>query len=885
MPKSRTQKPPGTGSNHPLPFEKLSPLDFERLCLWLVQREGYERAEHLGEAGGEQGRDVVAWRADHRLVFQCKRVKGFGPATAQAEIAKLRALPAAEQPAEVVFMVSSAVSAPARTAIRAAWGDPATCHFWAGSELDERVKRHPDVVQEFFQLPAERLGGAILKLPYSSLGEHFAGRMEALAELRASLTRGSVATAIAGKALHGLGGVGKTRLAVEYAWRHRSDYTAVLFAEAPSPADLRRNLAAFAGPDVLDLDESTVPDEAVRAGAVVRWLAGRAGWLLILDNVDDAPAALAVEALLGQLGGGHVLLTSRLASWSGGIEAIELDVLAELEAVAFLLGRTAPKRRTAPDDEARAQELAQELDRLPLALEQAAAYIDRHRLTLAGYLAEWRGKREKVLEWFDERVMNYPASVAVTWQTSVDRLGEGAKRFLDRLAWLGPEPIPEFLLDEEGEQGNDEVDAREALAELAAYSLVSRSRTEATFSVHRLVQEVTRRSQRGEEKTGPRASELERALRWVNAAFFGDPQDVRSWVRLDPLAPHARAVTGHADAAGIAEPTARLMNHLGVLLLAKALHGEAEPLMARVVSIVEASLGANHPSVAAALNNLATLLQATNRLDEAEPLMARVVSIVEASLGANHPNVATALNNLAQLLQDTKRLDEAEPLMRRALEIDEAGYEPEHPKVAIRLNNLAQLLQDTNRLNEAEPLMRRALAIDEASHGPKHPNVATALNNLAALLKATNRLNEAEPLIHRALAIDEASYGPEHPDVARDLNNLATLLKATNRLNEAEPLMARVASIFEASLGANHPKVAIALNNLATLLQDTKRLDEAEPLMRRSARILSDFTRRTGHEHPNGQIVLRNYAGLLRALDKSEAEVESLLAELSGPLP
>ncbi|HRC87100.1 MAG TPA: tetratricopeptide repeat protein, partial [Thermoanaerobaculia bacterium] len=172
--------------------------------------------------------------------------------------------------------------------------------------------------------------------------------------------------------------------------------------------------------------------------------------------------------------------------------------------------------------------------------------------------------------------------------------------------------------------------------------------------------------------------------------------------------------------------------------------------------------------------------------------------------------------------------------------------------------------------------------IDEASYGPEHPNVATALNNLAQLLKATNRLGEAEPLMRRALAIDEASFGPEHPAAARDLNNLAQLLKATNRLGEAEPLMRRALEIDEASYGPEHPGVARDLNNLARLFQDTNRLAEAEPLMRRAVEIFLLFGLRTGHEHPNAEVVLGNYRSLLAAQGKTPEEVEAALEAVAA---
>jgi tetratricopeptide (TPR) repeat protein len=757
-------------------------------------------------------------------------------------------------------------------------------------------------------------------LPYRSLGTLFKGRDAALAELHRSIRRatGARASAIVGTAstVHGLGGVGKTRLAVEYAWQHADDYNALLFVVAASPAELERNLAALAGPLVLDLPEHDAPEEAARLAAVLAWLGANRGWLLILDNVDTKEAAAAAEALLPRLAAGDVLITSRLSRWSRQVAPLELDVLGLDDAVAFLMERTDRRRRKAPSDAADARTLARELGELALALEQAGAYIEERRLSFAQYLAEWQSNRDTVSEWFDPRVMQYDKSFAVTWQTSVAQLSAPARALLERLAWLAPDPVPESLLDV-AVPGDDNAaaNAHAALADLDRYSLVTRAAAAPAFTVHRLVQDVTRRrlqaspsprlpsgdpqrrpaqnepeGMRGEEPapdlirgrgegqpqtqlpamSAPTAAPaaLTQALGWINSAFVGDPGDVRSWPVLDPLAPHAAAVAQQADAAGIPEPTARLMNQLGYLSYSKALHGQGERLMRRALEIDETTFGPKHPNVATRLNNLAQLLKATNRLGEAEPLMRRALKIDETSFGPEHPEVATDLNNLAQLLQATNRLAEAEPLLRRVVEIFEeverdTGHM--HPNYAGSLNNLAQLLQDTNRLGEAEPLMRRALAIDEASFGPEHPEVATDLNNLAALLKATNRLGEAEPLMRRALAIDERSFGPEHPDVAIDLNNLAALLQDTNRLGEAEPLMRRALAIDEASFGPEHPSVAIRLNNLAGLLQDTNRLGEAEPLMRRALAI--DETS-FGPGHPNVARDLNNLAQLLQATNR-----------------
>ena len=193
-------------------------------------------------------------------------------------------------------------------------------------------------------------------LPYPSIGELFKGRDEFMRRLHESLTRARGGrTAIVSQALYGLGGIGKTRAAVEYAWAYAEEHTALLFAIAETPEALRRNFAALAGALVPALDTT---DDAVRLAAVLDWLKANPGWFLILDNVDSKPALAEVERLLSDLAGGHVVVTSRLADFSGNFQPLELDVLAVEDAAAFLLARTEGRRRAAPDDEAKAREIA-----------------------------------------------------------------------------------------------------------------------------------------------------------------------------------------------------------------------------------------------------------------------------------------------------------------------------------------------------------------------------------------------------------------------------------------------------------------------------------------------------------------------------------------------
>ena len=557
-------------------------------------------------------------------------------------------------------------------------------------------------------------------------------------------------------------------------------------------------------------------------------------------------------------------------------------MLGERDAADFLLEKTAGKRRPTAADPQDAQALAHDLGGLALALEQAGAFIAKHRGSFAEYRQRWQRHDTKVLEWFDQRAMKYPKSVATTWQTSVDKLSADGRNLLKVLCWLAPDPIPADMVRKltppEGSRPPllrrlldrltlrkrpAEIDVEKALADLATYSLVKWDGAAQSVTVHRLVEEITRYRLADKE----RVSRLEQCLWMVEDFTAGDAQDVRTWPGVyAPARTHIEAVTREADRLGVPHPTMGLMSKLGIYLLTRGSFAEAEPLMRRAVAVAEAADGPDQPLVAFHLNTLAVLLRNTNRLAEAEPLFRRALAIHEASSGPDSPEGAVPLSNLAELLRHTNRPAEAEPLYLRALAIGEATLGPAHHAVAIRLGSLAQLYHDTSRFAEAEPLMRRALAIAEAAFGPDHPNVAGQLSNLAALLQVTGRSAEAEPMYRRSLAIDEASFGPDHPSVATQINNLAHLLQHTNRLADAEPLFRRAFAINEASYGRDHPKVANNLNNLARFLEITGRSAEAEPLYRRAVAILRQSL---GEDHPDTKLVRRNYAIFLQTHGRS----------------
>ncbi len=691
---------------------------------------------------------------------------------------------------------------------------------------------------------------------------HFTGREELLADLHAALTTQNSAALT--QALAGLGGVGKTQLALEYAYRHASAYDIVWWLRAEETATLAADFAALSQP--LALPEKDAADQNLIVQSVLHWLNQHPNWLLIFDNAQDARD---LRPYLPHSRLGRVLITSRNANWSGTAHAFGVKTFSPEEAAAFLCARTGQS------DAATATALAHELGYLPLALEQAAAYMTAAQKSLADYVALFRQHQQKILE-RGKPATDYPFTVATTWELAFERVAvqcPAAVELLNLCSFLAPEAIPRGLLS----QGLREVAAEtqlEGLAEeltfddaimaLRNYSLIE-AQSE-TLALHRLVQAVTREKLSVEEKK----RWAEAALLTIDRAWPSGTFDIRAWPDCARLLPHAYAVDEHCARFGIAsEDLAALLNRMGFYLYGRANYSEAEPLFCRSLAIREQQLGPLHPDVAQSLNNLAELLRAQGKYDEADPLSRRSLAIREQQLGPEHPDVALSLNNLAELLRTQGKYIEAEPLYRRSLAIREQQLGPEHPDVATSLNNLAALLESQGKYSEADPLYRRSLAIWEKQLGPEHPDVATSLNNLAGLLKSQGKYSEADPFYRRSLAIREQQLGPEHPDVAQSLNNLAALLESQGKYSEAEPLSRRSLAIREQQLGPEHPHVATSLNNLAGLLESQGKYSEAEPLFRRAVEICE---KSLGADHPNTQTVRENYAQL--SLKKLLAEMK-----------
>jgi tetratricopeptide (TPR) repeat protein len=649
----------------------------------------------------------------------------------------------------------------------------------------------------------------------------FTGRATHLEAIHKALTQGASAVLTQPQAISGLGGIGKTQTAIEYAHLYRAEYPAVLWSPADSREALLSGFATLA--NLLNLPQKDEQDLSVVAAAVRRWLESNSGWLLVLDNLEDLAL---VRQFVPAGAEGHLLITTRLRATGEFAEPIELKRMEPEEGALFLLRRAKviPKDKSLEAageiDQALARQISMEMDGLPLALDQAGAFIEETPSTLSEYLALYRAEGTALRARRGKLAPSHP-SVTITFSLAVARVAEAnpaAAALVYGCAFLAPDAIPEEIFTQGGEQWGEPIASVvakplawvESIEEAGRFALIRRDAESKTLYIHRLVQEVVKDEMNAQTRQGW----AERLVRALNRVF--PYVEFRNWPLCERLLPHARMAAPLVEEFGLVSVVAARLLHQTAYYLQhqRGQYAEAEPLYQRSLAIREKALGPDHPDVATSLNNLALNYRRQGKNAEAAPLYQRSLAIREKALGPHHPDVALSLKNLAALYHSQGKYAEAEPLLQSSLAISEKALGPDHPDVAGSLNNLAELYRSQERCAEAAPLYQRSLGILEKALGPDHPDVATSLNNLARLYYSQGKYAEAAPLYQRSLAILEKSLGADHPYVATSLNNLAELYRSQGKYAEAEPLFQRSLSIREKALGPDHPDARLVRSNL-----------------------------------------------------------------------
>lgn len=711
----------------------------------------------------------------------------------------------------------------------------------------------------------------IANLPYPA-NDHFVGRETELLAICEELHRAPAAVLAQGRvrALTSLGGVGKTTLASEYAHRFWRIYSQIFWVDARQGYE-----AQFAGifelinPDLADIGLT----DAQKAERALQALRDRTERLLVIDNAEDEQS---VQQWIPHGGFCHTLITSRFARWSAGVKVLALDVLDPDVASQFLLRRTG--REKSNEDPAACDALAASLGHLPLALEQAGAYVvaEGAAFSFGDYLALYKRASASLLAAGALGSTRYPDPVITTWRATIDRLSPESRAVLRMSACMAPSPIPIAVFENSPEavlavaegwgeilppDGDGDIRMRAAIRGLTTYSMATSDG--ANLSIHNLVQTVELLSANDEEH------ELAVQASFAGIAEILPPPQFESWPLCRTLTNHIIAL--ERQAREITSWRGRAVGMAGDYLVTQAEYEQAEPLLRQAARLCELDAGPDAPALGSYLASLAQLLEDTNRPADAEPMFRRAVALLEKSEPLDHGSLLPVLNGLALSLYGANRPAEAEQVSRRALEIAGEVCEPTDPRLLLLLNSRAVVLQGTGRLAEAEGLYRRALVIAGASALEGDPDIASVTGNLAQLLNDMGRPKEAEELSETSVATLQRALPPDHPALATARNNLGLYYMASGRSRDAEVLFRMAMDSWEKSQGPDHPNVALGLNNLAHLLfHDLNQPEEAERMYRRALQI--EETSR-GADHPGVARCLNNLSEIQIAARRfAEAE-------------
>ncbi|MGB3790993.1 MAG: tetratricopeptide repeat protein [Phormidesmis sp.] len=712
----------------------------------------------------------------------------------------------------------------------------------------------------------------------------------------------------------GMGGVGKTELALQYALRRGHIYPGgVCWLRGVEP--IAPQMISFAqrylNLEVPETEEAPLawccqrwPDEGDRKGAV----------LMVVDDVQDYGALKAVLPSAGTGDGRfRVLLTTRQAILPMG-QRLELEELLPGAAVELLTSLVGAARVDAEQTEAKS--LCEWVGRLPLGIELVGWHLQqRPELSIATLLERLASKRlaaKALIRTHPE--MTAQLGVAAAFEVSWEPLSDAAKALAGLLGLFAAAPIVWNWVVAAWEQAGialDEEDLEEAQVELLGVNLlqkVEEPQKELRYRVHPLVREffAVKRDELAVHESLPlgfaqamtalaktipeivtvvvrtQIAEAiphfeEVAQRWTTTLSEKDKiscciasgrfyRSQSQWDEAERCYQRVSEIskTEASDSHPFIDPS---LNNLAELYRSQGRYGEAEPLHLKALAINKVTLGDRDPTTALSLNNLALLYDLQGRYSEAEPLYLEALKIRKTILGDRHSDTAHSLNNLAGLYKLQGRYDEAEPLLQESLEIYKATLGEEHPDTAQSLNNLSELYRSQGRYGDAEPLLQESLEIRKATLGKQHPDTAQSLNNLGELYRLQGRYREAEPLLKGALEIAEVVWGNRHPNTAHSLNNLALLYGSQGRCEETESLYLKAISIYKATLSDRHPATALSLNNLALLYYSQGRYGRAEPLLQES---LETRKATLGKQHPDTASSLSSLAALYHQTERHQ---------------
>jgi tetratricopeptide (TPR) repeat protein len=748
----------------------------------------------------------------------------------------------------------------------------------------------------------------------------FTGRSAVLEHMREELGAGMTIVLPRPQTLFGLGGVGKTQIALEYVHRFMGDYDLIWWVSSEQTELVITSLAELAKRLDLPVGEE-MAEAAQQALDYLREAGPSERWLLVFDNADD-PEAIRPYLPGGQ---GHVLLTSRNRSWSQLGNTLAVDVFRRDESIEHLM------RRIPALDRRDADEVAAALGDLPLAVEQAGAWLAETATPVADYLTELKAQATHVLSL--NQPAGYPQPVAATWNISIARLRErspAAVRLLQLCAFFAPEPISGNLLYSDqmlsalmpyDDTLDDRLNLGRLIQELSRFALAKVDQATRSIQVHRLVQAVVR-----SQLTEPEKEDVRHAVHRILVGarpLQGDTDDPDNWDRFAEIWPHLEA----SNASGCDEPDTRqllidrvrylwkrgdlnaaytlgthldelwrsrdtsqetpqrhryferqnhfLDFHLANILRSRGRYVEAYEKDERILRWQRANLdrpGRPDAHTLMTASGLATDLGSLGRFDEALQMAREAYNGFKDLLGRDNPRTLAAANNLGVCLRMVGDCYEARDIDQEVLDLRRVVLGPRHPYTLFSASNLARDLREAGDYEESVALLKSTYDAYKTVVGQMFPETLRAAKSLAVSLRRAGRLADARRLTTRTHERYQEKYpAMDTPDSMACILNLAADLYVTDERGGALELVEGVIDKYRSAPGERHPATLCAVNNLAIYLRGTGQLERAEALLADNLALLSEVL---GEGHPTTMWCMVNLAGMRSESGRAESALE-----------
>ncbi len=722
------------------------------------------------------------------------------------------------------------------------------------------VGRPEHLVPPVVQVNALRFPGtqpAVLHLP--TRNATFTGRTEVLERLRNALVGSSQAVVTqvhVPQALYGLGGVGKTQLAIEYAHRYMTDYDVVWWISAEQTellngamAELAERLGIRVGDNVAEAAQAA--KDALRRGDPY------ARWLLIFDNADS-PQDL--EAFLPGGPSGHVLITSRNQTWSQLATPLEIDVFTRWESLDHL------RRRVLGLSEDEADLVAAALGDLPLAIEQAGAWLQETGMNVAEYLEQLSRQPAAMLALGETH--SYPTPVVLTWNVSFNRLSErspAAVRLLELLSFFAPEPVSLAMLygDETvrclvkyDDSLREKIMIGRLVRELSRFALAKVDQRDNSVQVHRLVQAVLRDRMSAEEQDAT-AHDVHRILLGARPRL-GDTDDPASWPRYDEIWPHL----GPSRARDCDEEETRQLLIDRVRYLWK--RGEFERALELGHELEERwidKLGTYDRQTLHLRFEMGNVMRSQGRYQEARDLDAAVLVDQRNVLPSPHPHTLMTAAGLAADLRALGELSEALRMEQDTFTQTRELFLDDHPRTLMAAGNLAVAMRHVGDFQGAERLDRETLARRRDVLGVDHPFTLSSENNLALDLREAGEYPRSAEMLRSTLASYQRVLGPDLPDTLRTALSLAVSLRKAGIHGEARQLTEATYDICLQRFGPHGPDTIACKLNLAC---DLSGAGEEAAALNLATEVWETYRNQLGEENPYTLIAANNRMIYLR---------------------